>query len=134
MKISSKGRYAVRVMADIALTNEEFVSLSEIADRQKLSLKYLEQIISKLVKAKLLCSQRGKQGGYKLTRAPKDISVSQILAVTGDLPKFAPCINSSKNCPLEKNCTGLGCWATLSKIIFDYLDNVSLQDLLDKTY
>ena len=134
MKISSKGRYAVRLMVDIAVAKNEVVSLSEIAERQNLTIKYLEQIVSKLVKAKLLVSLRGAQGGYKLIKNPDEYSVAEIFAVTNDLPAFAPCLKSNKKCEMKSKCSTVGCWETLSKLICEYLEKVTLQDLIDKNY
>lgn len=134
MKISSKGRYAVRVMVDIATSNKEYISLSEIAERQNISVKYLERIVSALTKAKLLESLKGSLGGYKLTKNPKDYNVAEILSITGDLPELAPCQKSKTQCPNKKECATIGCWENLTKIIYDYLNNVSLLDLVNKTY
>ena len=134
MKISSKGRYAVRVMVDIAVSNKEYVSLSEISQRQGISIKYLEQIIAKLTKAKLLDSLRGSLGGYKLTKKPSEYSIAEILAVTNDLPEFVPCLKSNQKCPRKDSCATIGCWETLTNIIYDYLDKVTLQDLINKSY
>lgn len=134
MKISSKGRYAVRVMIDIATSKKEYVSLSEIAERQNISVKYLEKIVSGLIKAKLLKSLMGPLGGYKLTKNPKDYSITEILAVTGDLPELAPCQKQQTECPNKDKCSTIGCWETLNKIIYDYLNKVSLQDLINKVF
>lgn len=134
MKISSKGRYAVRIMVDISVAGKEYVSSSEIADRQNISIKYLEQIIAKLVKAKLLYSSRGALGGYKLTKKPSDYKMSEILAVTNDLPEFTPCLSNHINCPRRDKCSTIGCWETLSNLIYEYLNKITLQDLIDKTY
>ncbi len=134
MKISSKGRYAVRVLVDIASSNKSYVSLSEIAERQNISVKYLEQIVSNLTKAKLLESQMGSQGGYRLVKKPEEYNIAEILSVTNDLPQIAPCQKSSSECPHNKECSTKGCWENLNKIICDYLQNVSLQNLIDKIY
>ena len=134
MKISSKGRYAVRVMVDIATSNKEYVSLSEIAERQNISVKYLERIVSALTKAKLLESLKGSLGGYKLTKNPKDYNIAEILDVTGDLPELAPCQKQQIECPNKAKCSTISCWETLNKIIYDYLNRVSLQDLINKTF
>lgn len=134
MKISSKGRYAVRTMFDLATHSENYVSLSEIAQRQNITIKYLEQIISKLVKAKLIVSSRGAQGGYKLTKKPSEYSIAEILAITGDVPELAPCQKGNISCPNIEKCPTIGCWNTLSQIIYDYLQRVTLQDLINKTY
>lgn len=134
MKISAKGRYAVEIMVDIAKNNHSYSSVSEIATRQSISVKYTEQIISKLVKAGLLISTRGINGGYKLSRKTSDYSVAEILRVTGDLPTLVPCLESSSPCPKSSTCEAVGCWATLNKLICDYLTNLSLKNLIDKTY
>lgn len=134
MKISSKGRYAVRVLVDIATSDKQYVSLSEIADRQGISVKYLERIMSMLTKSKLLDSQMGSLGGYKLSKDAGNIKISDILSVTGDLPELAPCQKASTPCPNKTECTTIGCWENLTKIIHDYLSNVSLLDIINKKY
>lgn len=134
MKISSRGRYAVRVMVDIATANKEYISLSEIAERQKISVKYLERIVAILTKARLLESLKGSLGGYKLAKKPENYSVAEILSITGDLPELAPCQKSKISCTKKKDCSTIGCWETLTTIIYDYLNKVSLLDLINKTY
>ena len=133
MKISAKGRYALRIMVDIATADKEYVSITEIANRQEISVKYLEQIIAKLLKANLLTSLRGSLGGYKLVKTPQEYSLEQILRVTGDLPQLAPCSNSG-NCPRLAKCTTAGCYVALSGLIMDFLAKTTLQDLVDKTF
>lgn len=132
MKISSKGQYAVRVMAQLAESKKEYVSLSEIAEKQNISVKYLEKIMSLLTKAKLLESSMGSLGGYKLAKSPDKCMVSDILSVTGDLPELVPC--QKAHCPNQCKCVTMGCWETLSNIIYDYLKSISLLDLVNKTY
>lgn len=134
MKISSRGRHAVRIMVDIATNNEDYVSIAGISERLNITNKYLEQIISKLSKAKLVLSQRGAQGGYKLARTPEQISIAEILTATGDMPELAPCLKEHRVCPAKAKCTTIGVWETLSAIIFDYLDKVSLKNLIEKSY
>ncbi len=134
MKISSKGRYAVEIMVDIAKNNKDFASVNEIASRQNISIKYLEQIVSKLVKAKLLVSSRGANGGYRLAKSPNDYNIAEILTVTGDMPKLAPCLSSQSSCPKKDECEAIGCWETLNALIYTYLKNITLQNLIDKTY
>lgn len=130
MKISSKGRYAVRVMADIASSNKQCVSLSEIAERQNISVKYLEKIFSILTKNKLLKSIMGSQGGYVLTKNAKDYTIAEILSATGDTPKLAPCLVSNCECPNKNQCFTISCWENLTKLIFDYLDKLTLEDII----
>lgn len=131
MKISSKGRYAVRVMADIATQNKEYVSLSEIAERQNISVKYLEKIVSLLSKSGLLTSMMGSLGGYRLSKRPEEISVGDILLSTGDMPELAPCMADGK-CESSGTCMAIGVWENLSKLIYEFLTNLSLKDIVDK--
>ena len=127
MKISTKGLYAVRVMADMARL-EKCVPLSEISSRQGISLKYLEQIVSRLVKAKLILGNRGANGGYVLTKPAKQIFVGEILDATGDGVNFVACQN--KQCPRLENCDSAGVWMKLSGLINDFIYSVSLEDLI----
>lgn len=134
MKISSKGRYAVRILIDIATANKDYVSISEISERQGISVKYLEKIVNILVKGKLVESQMGSKGGYKLAKKPQQCTIAEILALTGDAPVLAPCQMSKEKCPQAKKCTTIGYWETLQKLIYDNLNKITLQDLINKTY
>lgn len=134
MKISSKGRYAVRVMAELGKNENEFLSVSYLAEKQEITVKYLEKILSILVKHNLVESQRGSQGGYRLTKKAKDITVAEILRATDDLPKLAPCLENPNFCPRLKNCDSIGCWEKLSLLINDYLGKISLDDLTKKKF
>lgn len=133
MEITTKGRYAVRTMVDIAKNNGDFVSIAEISKRQDISEKYLEKIISMLVKAGLLDSMRGKTGGYKLNRAPKNYSLHEILNATGDQTEIVYCLHSDV-CPRADKCDTQGVWGALDNLINDFLKKTTLQDLLDKNY
>ena len=130
MKISSKGRYAVRIMAELAKRGE-FVSVSELSKSQGITVKYTEKIISMLLKASLIVSVRGAQGGYRLLRAPEEYSIREILSVTDDLPKLAPCLESEKKCERMGACPSIGCWEKLGGLITDYLQSVKLSDLVN---
>lgn len=134
MKISSKGRYAVRVMAELARHENETLSVTYLSANQGITIKYLEKILALLTKAKLVESSRGAQGGYKLTKSPEKYSVADILKVTDDLPELAPCLCNDSRCPRADNCDSLGCWDKLSMLITDYLKSVSLKDLLNKSF
>ena len=134
MKISSKGRYAVRVLIDIATAKKEYVSISEMSERQGISVKYLEKIVHVLVKGKLLESQMGSKGGYRLAQNPQKCTIAQILTLTGDAPVLAPCQMSKEKCPQSKKCPTIGYWGTLQKLIYDNLSHITLQDLINKTY
>lgn len=134
MRISSKGRYAVRLMAELARREGENVSVADIADAQDISAKYLEKIISILSKNRLIEGSRGVKGGYKLTKPADKYSVAEILCVTGDLPELAPCLRDGYECARADKCDSVGCWKRLDALINNYLSKVSLQDILDKKY
>jgi Rrf2 family protein len=134
MKISTKGRYALRMLLDLAVNGEEgFIALRDVAERQNISKKYLEQIVPSLHKADILITTRGFQGGYKLAREPKDITVGEVLRLTeGNLAPVV-CLETEKNtCKRAGECITLGIWEGLQKVISDYLDGITLQDLCEK--
>ena len=132
MLISTKGRYALRVMIDLAEhQSEDFIPLKVIAERQEISEKYLESIIKLLVKAKLLNGLRGKGGGYQLTRAPEQYTVGSILRLTEESLAPVACLEEgAASCPRMASCRTLPLWQGLNKVINDYLDNVTLADLV----
>ena len=132
MLISRKGRYALRVMIDLAEhQSEDFIPLKVIAERQEISEKYLESIIKLLVKAKLLNGLRGKGGGYQLTRAPEQYTVGSILRLTEESLAPVACLeDGAASCPRMASCRTLPLWQGLNKVINDYLDNVTLADLV----
>ena len=135
MKISTKGRYALQMLLDLAEhKNERFIALKEIAERQNISKQYLEQIILMMNNSNLLRANRGKQGGYMLAKEPSDITVGHILRITeGNLSSIA-CLESNNNqCEKADTCKTLFIWKELNKIITDYLDSVTLQDILNKS-
>ena len=132
MNITSKGRYALRVMIDLAQHPDEgFVSLKTVAERQDISMKYLEMIVSCLKKAELLESTRGKEGGYRLSRSPADYSVGEILRCLEDNLAPVSCIRDGEiQCDKAAACVTLPMWKELDELTNAYLDGVSLQDLL----
>ena len=132
MMISTKGRYALRVMIDIAEHQHDgYIPLKEIAARQEISEKYLEAIVKSLVKERYLQGLRGKSGGYRLTRAPEEYTVGSILRLTeGGLAPVA-CLDRNKSgCPRAGKCQTLPMWEKLDSLINGYLDSVSLVDLI----
>ena len=133
MKISTKGRYALRMMLDLAIYDTgEPVSLKDIAKRQEISEKYLEQIISVLNKAGFVRSIRGASGGYVLRRKPKEYTVGDILRLTeGSLSPVACVGEESEECVRSGDCVTVMVWEKLDKAINDVVDNISLQDLVD---
>ncbi len=132
MLISTKGRYALRVMIDLAEHQTDgFIPLKIIAERQNISEKYLESIIKLLVKAKLLSGLRGKGGGYQLTKAPEQYTVGSILRATEDSMAPVSCLEpGSDACPRAAECRTLSLWRGLDKAINDYLDHYTLADLM----
>ena len=134
MLISTKGRYALRVMIDLAEHQAEgFIPLKVIAERQEISEKYLESIIKLLVKAKLLNGVRGKGGGYKLTKSPEQYTIGSILRLTEDSLAPVSCLESGANaCPRAAECRTLPLWQGLNKVISDYLDSITVADLMQR--
>lgn len=134
MKISTKGRYALRMLLDLAEhENCGYISLKDIAQRQNISKKYLEQIIPLLSNSGLLQTVRGAQGGYKLAKPASKYSVGDILRLTEG--SFAPvyCAEpNSEECPRRSECAVLPVWKGLYDVISEYLDGITLQDILDQ--
>ena len=132
MLISTKGRYALRVLIDLAEhQTDEFISLKGIAQRQEISEKYLESIIRMLVKARVLESLRGKGGGYKLKKAPEQYTVGSILRLTEESLAPVSCLgHGAKVCPKMAECRTLSMWQGLDKVINDYLNNITVADLM----
>ena len=132
MLISTKGRYDLRVMIDLAEHQAEgFIPLKVIAQRQDISEKYLESIIKQMVKAKLVSGLRGKGGGYRLTKAPEQYTVGSILRITEDSMAPVACLEpGSEACPRAAECRTLSLWRGLDKVINDYLDDFTLADLM----
>ena len=132
MLISTKGRYALRVMLDLAEhTGKGYIPLRDIAERQEISEKYLESIIKALVKAGLVDGVRGKGGGYCLTRAPEDYVVGDILRLTeGELTPVACLSPEAKDCHRAPDCRTKPMWEKLYKLINDFFDGYTLRDLM----
>ena len=122
MNVTSKGRYALRIMIDLAQHREDgFISLKTVSERTELSMKYLEMIVGNLKKAELVQSTRGKEGGYKLVKDPKDYTIGEILR----------CIKEGEiQCDHSGGCLTVPMWKELDDITNAYLDTVSLEDLL----
>lgn len=131
MKISSKGRYAVRLVVDIAKQqNDKYVALKDVSERQDISLKFLEQISRLLVKNGILISGRGATGGYKLAKSPKDITVAEVLTITHDLGECKCMTNKHTPCPKCNNCETGDVYERLNILISGYLNSVSIEKLL----
>lgn len=134
MLISTRGRYALRVLIDLAEYEEDgYTPLKDIAGRQDISQKYMESIMTMLSKNKLVEGVHGKGGGYRLNRSPKDYSVGEILRITeGTLAPVACLERDAQPCPRAAGCRTLPLWDKLNDMITGYLDSVSLADLMKK--
>ena len=132
MMISTRGRYALRVLIDLAEHRSgNYLPLKEIANRQEISLKYMEQVMSLLSQNGLVDTAHGKGGGYRLNRDPADYRVSDILRITeGSLAPVACLEGSTNTCARASECRTLPLWEKLSKAISDCLDGVTLADLM----
>ena len=133
MKISTKGRYALRMITDLAVhQNDEFLSLKDISERQGISKKYLEQIVVLLSKGNLLRTNRGAQGGYRLAKRPDDITVGEILRLTeGSLAPVSCLEEGSAECPRREGCPTVYIWEGLDRAIRDYLDGITVADIVE---
>ncbi|MDR3289063.1 MAG: Rrf2 family transcriptional regulator [Peptococcaceae bacterium] len=133
MKISTKGRYSVRMLLDLAEHKDDgFVALRDVAERQGISKKYLEQIVTLLNRSDILRTNRGNQGGYMLARLPRQYTVGEILRITEGSLIPVSCLEDHPNrCERSGFCKTLSIWQGLGKVIADYLDNITLQDILD---
>ena len=133
MKISTKGRYALRLMLDLAQHRQSgYVALKDIAQRQNISKKYLEQIIPVLNRSDFLLTSRGFQGGYKLAKDPDRYTVAEILTATEGSLHSVSCLENEPNlCPRSGECATLFVWKGLDKVINEYLSSITLQSILD---
>ncbi len=134
MIVSTKGRYALRVMIDLAEhSTAGYIPLREIARRQEISEKYLEIILKSLVRADLLVGLRGKGGGYRLNREPEQYTVGEILRCTEDSLAPVSCLEPSHDqCRRAAQCRTLPMWEKLNRLVNDYFDAITIADLMDK--
>ena len=134
MKISTKGRYALRMLLDLAEHRDDgYISLKEIAERQNISKQYLEQIVSLLNTSNILRANRGKQGGYMLAKEPPQFTVGQVLRITEGSLAPVTCLEDETNqCERAAACSTLPMWKELYNVIAGYLDGVTLQDMLEQ--
>ena len=132
MKVSTKGRYALRIMVDLAEHNSgDYVRLKDISERQGITLKYMEQIMPLLTKAGYVRSYRGNNGGYMLARKPEEYVVGDILRTTEGSLSPIPCLEDEPNrCVRHEDCATLPFWTGLYKVINEYIDSVTLDDLI----
>lgn len=135
MKISTKGRYALRMMIDLAQQQKDsvlsYIPLKDIAFRQGIEIKYLEQIVALLKKDGLIQGVRGSSGGYRLTKEPKEYTVREILEVTEGRLAPVACLDTPVNlCPRKEHCPTLSFWEDFASCITDFLEKWTLQDFL----
>jgi Rrf2 family iron-sulfur cluster assembly transcriptional regulator len=132
MRLTTKGRFAVTAMLDLALRNKQApVTLAGIGVRQSISLSYLEQLFGKLRRHALVESVRGPGGGYRLARPSEKVSVADIILAV-DEPLDATQCGGMENCKEDRQCMTHNLWATLNDKLYDYLNSVTLQDLVDE--
>ena len=132
MRLTTKGRFAVTAMVDLAMCGgERPVTLADISQRQKISLSYLEQLFGKLRRKALVSSVRGPGGGYRLARPTAEVSVGDII-IAVDEPIDATQCGGKENCRDDHKCITHDLWTDLNRHIFEYLDSVSLFDLVEK--
>ncbi|MDR1765152.1 MAG: Rrf2 family transcriptional regulator [Lachnospiraceae bacterium] len=134
MRISTRGRYALMLMLDLAVNNTgELVKIKDISDRQSISEKYLEQIISTLKKAGYVKSLRGALGGYRLAKDPKEYTVGMILRLTEGSMAPVACLDDDEDgvCERESECVSLRLWKMIDDAVSGVIDHVTLQDMLD---
>ena len=131
MKISTKGRYSLRMLLDLAEhQNDGYVALKDIAERQNISKKYLEQIVPILNKSDILRTNRGFQGGYRLAKSPDKYTVGEILRLTEGSLAPVDCLNQYPiECERSGECATLPIWQGLNRVINEYLDGITLQDI-----
>ncbi|MBP5662258.1 MAG: Rrf2 family transcriptional regulator [Clostridia bacterium] len=134
MRVSTKGRYALRMMIDLAEhQNDGYIALKDIAERQGISKKYLEQIVAIFHPSGILHASRGSQGGYRLSKSPSLCTVGEILRLTeGSLAPVACADTEPAACSRSLDCPSLPVWKGLAKVINEYLDGITLQDILDQ--
>ena len=133
--ISTRGRYALRILIDLAENQGEdrYLPLKEVAERQDISEKYLESIVKSLVQARILKGSRGKGGGYRLMKSPKECTLGSVLRLTeGDLAPVSCLEEGVVNCERASKCPTLPTWMRLNSLIQQFLDSVSLADLMEE--
>lgn len=132
MIVSTKGRYALRVMIDLAEhSNDNYIPMKDVAERQQLSLKYLERILPALSKNNLIEGVHGKGGGYKLTRSPNEYTVGEILRLTeGDLAPVSCLECTAEPCQRVDDCRTIEMWTKFNQMTNEYFDGITIADLM----
>jgi Rrf2 family protein len=131
MRLSTRGRYGVRVLLELALQNGKTVPLKDIARSQEISLLYLEHLIAPLISAKIVRSTRGARGGIKLVKAPENIKLSEVVELLEGSITPVDCVDDPKVCPRSKFCATRDVWAEVKRAIENVLESKTLQDLVE---
>lgn len=131
--ISTKGRYALRLMINLAVySNGDYIRLKDISEKEDISIKYLEQVVSLLYKSNLVLSLRGNNGGYKLARDPKDYTAGEILRAAEGTLSPVQCLSCPvNNCKRQSVCSTLDFWKGFNNVVNNYIDSITLADLAD---
>ena len=132
MRISTKGRYALTIMRNLAkeYDKNKFTSLSEISEKENISLKYLEKIMISLKKADFFIVSKGKDGGYKLKRKPENYSIGEIIRAADEELDIVSCVKEEKKCPIKNKCKTYSLWKDLSDEINSFLDSKNLKNYI----
>ena len=131
MKISTRGRYALRVMVNLAMHDKDsYIPLKQIALEEEIPFKYVETIMTLLSKNDLVIGKYGKNGGYKLSKSPDSYSIGEILLVTENELSIVGCLDCIEVCPRQEKCKTVSLWKNLDMVIKDYLNSISLSSLL----
>ena len=132
MKLSTRSRYGTRLMLDLAKAyNQDPVPLAEIAERQNLSVKYLEQLIIPLKASGLIRSVRGARGGYQLAQSPDSVTVGQVIEVLEGSLSLVDCVNDSGTCEFQAHCLTRPLWQGVSRLLKEHLSSLTLKDVLE---
>lgn len=136
MMISTRGRYALRVMIDLAEhCGDGYTPMKDVAERQEISLKYLEKILPVLTKNNMIEGVHGKGGGYRLTRKPAEYKVGEILRLTeGDLAPVSCLENGANPCGKANECRTFPMWQNFNRMMNDYFDSIAIADLMQEKY
>jgi Rrf2 family protein len=135
MKLSTRSRYGARLLVDLARNRDQGpVQIGEISKRQEISVKYLEQLIRPLKKAKLVTSVRGPKGGHLLSEQPENITLGQVVRLFEGQAELVECISFPERCPMSDDCQVRLAWRDATKVLYEQLDATTIADLMDGNY
>ncbi len=135
MKLSTRSRYGARILVDLARHKDQGpVQIGEISKRQDISVKYLEQLIRPLKKAKLVTSVRGPKGGHLLAEKPENISLGQVVRLFEAQADLVECVSFPEKCPMSDDCQVRLAWRDATKVLYEKLDNTTISDLMNGDY